>query len=306
MKRAGKNMASSLAGALLCVCFATAHASIAFAQEPAGQGPAEFAEIPGDIFGFTDAAGIDKVGSHGIGVTTDGTFGKRTGSYGELATKYSYGRVIAERTSLEVALFTAYHSIANVATSPIARNGLTFNGASFELAYQLVQRSANNPFAVKVAVEPRWSRIDGDGRNARAYGAEFKFIVDAPLPVISDRLFWAANIVLGIERARVAGTLLEATGSSLKFSTGLAYEINKSFFLGMEATYVRDYAGFIGAFSGHSLYLGPTILFKLSENATLSGTIAPQIAGKASGTPGRLDLDGGARYIARVKFGYSF
>lgn len=298
---------SSLAGrAVLCWVLAVSCLANARAAEPASPNPAEYADVPGDIFGFTDAAGVDKPGSHGVGVTTDGAFGKRTGSYGELATKYAYGRVIAERTSLEVALFTVYHSISNVATIPVAGNGMKFNGASFELAYQLVQRSASNPFAVKIAVEPRWSRIDGDGLNARAYGAEFKFIVDAPLPAVSDRLFWAANVVLGIERARVAGTFMEATSSSLKFSTGLAYEISKTFYLGVEATYLREYDDVIGRFAAHSIYLGPTILVKLSENATLSGTFAPQIAGKAAGTPGRLDLDGGARYIARVKLGYSF
>ena len=294
------------------ICLATVLAlatvtAAAAAGEPDADGEpgadSRLPDVPGGVFGFSDSAGVGDPGEQEFGVTIDGAFAKRNGSYTELSKKYVYERVIAPRTSVEVALFTVYHSIRNVTAIAIAGNGIKFNGAAFELAYQLVQRAAGNPFAVKLAVEPRWSRIDGDGRNAAAGGVELKLAIDAP---ITARLFWAANAQIEVERGRVAGMREWETESSIKLSTALAYAVSQSVFLGAELTYRREYEGFIGRFAGHSLFLGPTLRIKLTDKAALSATFAPQIAGKAAGAPGRLDLDGATRYIARLKFGLEF
>lgn len=285
----------------LAAGFVAASISMAAAQTvPPAQKPAD---VPGDIFGFTDAAGVDDQGKQGASVTTDGQFGKRSGSYLELASKYSFGRVLAPRTNVEVSLFSVWHSISNVTGIPINRSDMQFNGASVEIAYALMPRTVSNPFAVKIAFEPRWLRIDGTGRRAQAYQGEFKLAVDAP--IIVDKLFWAANAVLGIQRANIAATPAWQTVSSLKVSTALALAVAANIFLGAEATYVRNYNNVLGQFTGHAVFLGPTVMAKLGS-VTLSGTIAPQIAGKSKGVPGRIDLDNGARYISRFKLGFEF
>jgi hypothetical protein len=54
------------------------------------------------------------------------------------------------------------------------------------------------------------------------------------------------------------------------------------------------------------LFLGPTLYFKISEQAALNLTIAPQLGGKAKGGAGALDLDNYERAITRVKFSMDF
>ena len=293
----GSSSAQRLLVALLMILVG----NIAALAQPAAL--AKPAEVPGDIFGFTDATSVDEPGKKGAGLSFDGQFGKRDGSFSQIDAKYSFALVVAPRTSIEVAAFTVWHSISNVTTIPINRDALQFNGLAAEIAYLLVPRSLSNPFAIRVAIEPRWTRIDGAGSRAQAWQGELKLAVDAP--IIDGKLFWAANAVFGVQHAQIAPTAVWQTASSLKFSTALALALTEDVFIGAEATYVRSYNKLLGSFTGHSLFLGPTLMAKFG-NVTLSATIAPQIAGKAKNVPGRLDLDNGARYVSRLKFGYEF
>ncbi|MCC2096695.1 MAG: hypothetical protein KDJ29_07370, partial [Hyphomicrobiales bacterium] len=130
--------------------------------QSSGPAPAAVADVPGgSIFGFTSGADVGKVGDHGAGIELDGSFGSRGGSLKVLTQKYSYERVIAPNTSLEIGVFTAWHSVRNVPAEPINRNAFQFDGIGFELAHRLVERSAGNPFSVKIGIEPRWARLTG-------------------------------------------------------------------------------------------------------------------------------------------------
>lgn len=267
--------------------------------------PADSLDVPGDIFGFTDATGISPPGSHGVSVTIDGAFGKRDRSYRALEKKTAYERVLAQDFKVEVAFFTIWHSVNYPAGAGVDRNAVQFNGASFELAYLLVARTASNPFAVKLAVEPRWGRVDDDGRRAQSRAVEFKAGIDAP--IVPGRLFWAANAVLGINRAQMAGSSAWATGSSVKLSTAVAAALTQSVFLGLEASYVASFDKVLGKLQGQALFLGPGILVKVNEKVALSAVLAFQVAGRAKATPGRnLDLENASRIIGRLKLGIEF
>lgn len=291
--------AARLLPAALCAAAISSSAALA-------QAPIEPAAIPGgDIFGFTSASGVGEVGEHGIGVEFDGAIGKRGGRYRVFSEKFGYERVIAPDTTFGVGLFTAYHSIRNVPAEPIDRNGFQFDGLSFELGHRFVAPSATNPFGFKMAIEPRWARLTGGGRHTNAYGAELKFITDAV--VVPDTLFWAGNLVLDAGSERDPDIRADwSTGSGAKLSTALAYQVQPGFLIGVEATYLRAYDDFFGRFAGDAVFLGPTIFYKLSDNAALNATIAPQIAGNANGAPGRLDLDNFERMVTRVKFSMDF
>ena len=69
-----------------------------------------------------------------------------------------------------------------------------FEGLSTEVQYRLIERSASNPFAFAVAVEPFRSWIDfATGQRADSYGAAFKLLADAV--VVPDKVFWAVNAI---------------------------------------------------------------------------------------------------------------
>src|SRR6185295_20349876 len=151
-------------------------------------------EVPGDdIFGFTAPTDIGNPGDTGFANEIDGRFGKRSGSYSAWFSKYEFSRTLSEDWWIAGSFFGAYHHSRNV--PDIADiNKLAFLGLSFEIERRIFRRSAGNPFAVSVSVEPAWARIDGTtGQPSNAYGAAFKFFIDAV--VVPDKLFWAANLI---------------------------------------------------------------------------------------------------------------
>ena len=95
-------------------------------------------------------------------------------------------------------------------------------------------------------------------------------------------------------------------GSGVKLSSALTYQIQPAFLVGFEATYLHAFDGLFGRSVGHALFLGPTLYFKISEQAALNLTVAPQLGGKAKGGAGALDLDNYERAITRVKFSMDF
>jgi hypothetical protein len=87
----------------------------------------------------------------------------------------------------------------------------------------------------------------------------------------------------------------------------LAYQVSERVFIGVEARYLTAFAGaFLNDFSGHALFAGPNLLVKLSDTADLNIAWTPQIAGRATGVPARLDLDNFERHQLRVKLAVSF
>jgi hypothetical protein len=276
----------------------------AFADDKAKGVP----QVPdGAIFGFTGTTGVGAPGDQSGSLEIDGNFGKRDGRYHNLAQKFSFEHTLAHNWSLETAFFTAWHGVRNVTSLPINRSMFQFDGAGFELAHRLIERSAGNPFALKIAVEPRWARLDDGGRRAQSFGGELKFITDAV--IVPDALFWAGNLVFGYENARnpdITGKW--QTSSSIKVSQALTYQLAENFMFGAEATYLASFDGpAFNTFSGQAIFLGPTVYWKVSEKVALNATIAPQIAGRNTATPGqKFDLDNQARMMTRFKLSVEF
>ncbi|MBM3609825.1 MAG: hypothetical protein FJX29_15510 [Alphaproteobacteria bacterium] len=282
-------------------------ASAALAKDgPAGSEKPSFPEVAGgDIFGFTAPTDTGDPGSHGAGLEIDGAFGKRGGRYNVLTQKWAYERVVAENWSMGFAMFTAFHSLRNV-PGMINRSAFAFDGLGFEIGHRLVERSATNPFAFKIAIEPRWGRLDDGGRHANSFGAELKFLTDAV--VVPGRLYWAMNVVLASGTGQDPDTRRYAPSSEIKVSNALTMQISPSLLMGVEATYLAAFDG--GAFNshtGHAVFLGPTIFWKVADKVSLNATIAPQIAGRANGAAGlRHDLDNYTRLMTRFKLSVEF
>jgi hypothetical protein len=261
-----------------------------------------FPEVPGDdIFGFTAATDTGEKGDFGFANELNGFRGKRDGHYQVFSNKLEWSYTPFENWWFAASGFIARHNIHDVLGAHNADGASTipdihatqFEGLSAEVQYRFLKRSAGNPLALAVAAEPFRSRIDlATGQPAKAYGAAFKLLADAV--IIPDRLFWAANVIWVPVRSQDPADLntwLSTSGSSLQ--TALTLQLTKDVFVGAE---VRQLAAYDGSFFdqrvGYAYYLGPTFLWKISEQVAFNATWQPQIAGRSIDNPTlRYDLD---------------
>lgn len=305
--RAFVRPAALLAASLLLASAAHAADLKGRAAEPAAP-DAGLLSVPGDdIFGFTSATDVGSVGDTGMALENDGRFGKRDGRYRVLTQKLEFSRTFAQNWSGAVSVFGDARSIRNVGLFPVDRSGYQFDGLSFEIRHRLIERSAVQPFALTLAVEPRWGRVDGgSGLRAESLGVEGKLQIDA---AINERLFWAMNLNLATGRQQDPLDRSQwAASSGTAVSTALAYAlVDDKVYMGAELRWLQGWdRAFFGSLTGHAVYLGPTLLVKPADNLALNVTFQPQIAGKATGVPGRLDLDNFERSTFRAKLAVAF
>lgn len=262
-------------------------------------------EIPGDIFGFTSATDTGAVGDKGVGLENDVLFGARTGRYAVLTQKLELGYTFADNWSIAGSVFGAFHRIRNVPSIPENVSAYRFDGVSFELRHRILERTATQPFAITLAAEPRWARVNGDGARADQVGVEAKFQVDAP---ITDRLFWAmnANFATAGEQDEARGRW--SSSSATAVSTALAYSLaDGKVFVGAEVRWLQGYdSTFFGRRTEYAVFIGPTLQASLAENVSFNVTLQPQIAGRVSDTPRNEDLDPFDRSLFRAKLAIAF
>jgi hypothetical protein len=268
----------------------------------------EVAQVPGDnIFGFTSPTDVGKPGDIGFANENDGRFGKRQGTYGAVNTKYEFSRTVADGWWIAGSLFGAYYHIHDV-TGLVDVNHFDFDGLSFEIEHRIVDRSAGQPFAVSISVEPRWGRLDiVAGLPSNSYTAVLKLFVDAP--ILPDKLYWAANMIWASQRAQDPNNpsqLLDSSATLL--STALTYQISAQLFAGVEVRYFSVFNGaWLNSNIGNALYAGPTMLWKINEKVAINTTFQPQIAGHSTANPNlNLDLDNFERAQFRAKLSIGF
>ena len=270
---------------------------------------AEAPGVPGDdIFGFTNVTDPGNPGDLQVFNENDGRLGKRDGSYSALNQKLAVGYTFAQNWWFGFGVFSALNKMSGVTGLGDTNHG-KFDGASVELLHRVVERSASNPFAVTVSVEPRWGRVDGvSGQSAESFASTFKLFVDAP--VVADKLFWGANIQLNVQNSQdPTNTSQWLPSSQVALSTALAWQpASPNFFLGVEARYFVVSDNFTFSHDiGHALYLGPTLLWKPTDKLAFNVTYQPQVYGRAAANPGlRLDLDNFERAQFRAKLNVAF
>jgi len=91
-------------------------------------------------------------------------------------------------------------------------------------------------------------------------------------------------------------------------STAIAYQWSPKFFLGAEARYLASFSAILPTQEdGHAVYVGPTLLWKVTETVAFNTTFQPQIAGRSTGNPQRrLDLDNFEKAQFRAKLSIAF
>ncbi len=95
--------------------------------------------------------------------------------------------------------------------------------------------------------------------------------------------------------------------SALAASAALSGRLSERVFVSGELRYERAYDGMgLDWFAGHGLFAGPAIYIKLSEQAWMSALWNAQIAGRASGEAGSLDLTNFERHLVKMRLGIAF
>lgn len=284
------------------VAFASIFVALAF------EASADVPDVPGDdIFGFTTPTDVGNPGDTGFANENDGRAGKRTGSYRALNAKYELGHTFAPDWWVGTSLFAAHNFSHNV-PGLAEVNRVAFDGFSFEIEHRIVKRSQSNPVAVAVSLEPRLALADGiSGLRSHAINAAFKLFIDAV--VIPDKLYWASNVVWTPQTAEDPKDRRQwLSSSSVVVSTAIAYQVSPKFFVGAEVHYHGSHSTIFPMREvGHAVYVGPTMLWKITDKVAFNTTLQPQVAGRSTANPGlRLDLDNFEKAQFRAKVVVAF
>lgn len=256
------------------------------------------------VFGFTTGSDIGPPGHKHLIVTNDLALGKRAGSYaaGEHAIEYAFTPWKDFHIGISGGLSS--HAIAGVPGFDDRRQ-YTFDHVAVEFRQRLMDRKTS-PFGLTFVIEPHWGRVD-EASGERVNKTEVEFTLAADKELIADRLFVAFNAFYTPELARSLATGETERSSAAGVSFAVMQRVLPQLYAGAELRYARAYDGLaLGQFAGQAVFLGPMLYTKLAPNLALIAAWSSQIAGRAVGAPGPLDLDNFERHRARLKMVVDF
>ena len=294
--------------------------SAAFADSPPGNAP-QIAEPPpppegavatipgGDLFGFTTPTDLGEPGENGLFLENQGAFGKRDGIYGLIDTKLELSRTPVADWWVAGSVFGEWRNVENVSIAPVDKSQFAFDGLSFEIEHRILERSATNPLAVSVSVEPRWGLVDPAwGERSEFKLVELKMFADAV--VIPDQLYWGGNLNWAFgSQVDPERTGHHVESAVTNISTALTWQATPHVFLGAEAKYLAAFhrIGFWDDLDGSALFLGPTAMVKFTDKVALTLAFEPQVFGHAIGAASPIhDLDDFTRSIFRAGLAAQF
>jgi hypothetical protein len=256
------------------------------------------------IFGFTEGTDIGNVGDKEVEKETNAGFGKRMGRYAATSTLLDFKYVPLPGVLISPGLLLSYHGISGV-PGPDDRQQIGFQGLSFEVKYQLLDRN-HAPFGLTLFAQPRWTRIDeASGERASQFSSEFTLALDKE--ILPGRLFGAINLIYAPEISRSHETREQERGSGLGVSAALAAQVLSGVLIGAEARYLRTHEGLVpGLLKGEALFVGPTLYTRLSPDTFMSIAWNAQVYGHVASEPGRLDLTNFERNRVRFRLGLEF
>lgn len=257
------------------------------------------------LFGFTDGADIGNEGEKAIEYETTGSFTKRGGRYAAIEHELAFEHVLTQNFAYELSAHGLTHSIGGVEGFD-DRNTSQFSGASAKLRYLIIGRGPGSPIGLTVSAEPEWARIDdADGTRTRSYSSTFKLVADTEL--IANRLYAALNLIYEPGTAKGVDADSWERTSSAGVAFGLTYRVTPTFALGIGADYERAYDGLVfQAFSGHALFVGPTMQINFTRKILLAAAFSEQVAGHAVDDPRSLDLTNFTKYRGNLKLEFEF
>ncbi len=251
------------------------------------------------LFGFTMGSDIDPPGARHLIAVFDGSFTRRTGTYGALSQHLEYAFTPWRDFHVGIGAAFAAHAIAGV-DGMDNRHRAGFEGFSLELRRRLLDR-ATAPFGLTLTAEPHWARID-ETSSERASKVAVEFTLAADRELIKDRLFGALNLVYEPEWVRLTASGATERSSTLGISAALMARLAPSVFAGGEVRYLRKYDDVApGSFAGEALFFGPILAVNVNATLSLVAAYSTQVAGREAGGAGALDLENFERHRARLK-----
>jgi opacity protein-like surface antigen len=256
------------------------------------------------LFAFNVGTDMDEPGSKEIDAAVNGRFSRRAGTYSAVESELSFQYQATRNLQVELEASGTFHHIKDVPDMD-DRSSAAFGGLSIGLSYRLLDR-AKYGFGLAVSAAPYWTRVDDDsGEPVNGFGSEF--VVASDIELIPQLLVGVVNVSYEPEasKSRIDGTW--SRQNTIGFSGGLMVKLRDNVFAGLEARYMRRYDSVdFSAFAGQAFYLGPTVSINLSEHTWVTVGWSAQVAGRANGEDGALDLTNFEHHQARLAFGVSF
>ncbi len=250
-----------------------------------------------NLFGFLEGADVGEQGDRSLEFETTGSFGRQQGVYNSIEQEIIFEPTLTDSLGVEFGAHVLGQDIHGVPGLPDFA-GVNFMGASVELRYVVMHRTADLPIQVTVTAEPEYNSIADAGQQAADFSTAFRAIAD----VISmdQRLYGAVNLVYEPDGSRFPGQPRQNT-ALLSASAALSYRTTPALMFGAEADYDRAYGGLVPrGFEGQAFYLGPTFHYQINEKIDLSAAFLAQ-------TPfGRLDFDEFPRQLAKLRLEVEF
>ncbi|KMO33936.1 hypothetical protein VQ03_24105 [Methylobacterium tarhaniae] len=263
---------------------------------------------PGDIdsehlFGFTEGSDLGVPGEAELEWETTGRLGKRLGRF--LAVDSGLALKMPLTGDFRLAPGVTFNAYDIGSPGDPVRTTGGFNGGFLETRLRLLDRR-ESPFGLTLSIVPAYGTVDGgSGVGARSFGTDVALLADREL--IPGTLVAAVNLGFAFSTTRLPARDERVLGSGIEVAGALAYQVRPGLFVGAEARYARTYEGLaLDRLAGQAAYLGPTLYTTLSPQAWASFTWSFQVAGRASGEPGPLDLSGFDRHQMRLRVGYNF
>jgi len=256
------------------------------------------------IFGFTTGSGIGLEGEKEFTVDTIGRFGKRDGHYAATESKYEFEFTPTQFIQIEFGALGSTHNIGGV-TDLDDKRQVAATGAFAELRYLALERTANNPLAVTLAVEPT-VRLTDETTGGRVRNYEFETTVNADIELMKNQLFAGFNLLYEPE---VTWTPMGDVQREAKFggSAALSLRVASNVTVGGEVWYLRHYdAANLTAFTGDAVMLGPTLFIRFTPKMFMTAAWCAQVWGREIGNPVSLNLAEFQRHRARLKFAWEF
>lgn len=254
--------------------------------------------IPTDAFGFTTGSDVADKGSFSPSLTYFGTFGIRGGRFashlGQL--QGSYG--LAPCLEVGPYLLGGY-SDASIGGFDVDARGW---GAGVETKYKILGRDVHG-IGLTVVIDPSVNRTDPSfGGPFTGYNTGFRIFADKTL--VPGKLYAALNLSHDMSWT---GPSPYARSSTFSVGGSLAYQVVEGIYLSGEVRHQRRYndLGF-GNEAGQATFAGPGVYWQATKQLALSAAYNVQIAGKAKGQPGDLDLVNFSQHLVKVKAAYSF
>ncbi|MGX5737031.1 hypothetical protein [Bosea thiooxidans] len=294
----------ALAFALLASCSTAVAADLPSRKgAPAAPAPVvsactESEGIPTDAFGFTTGSDVADVGSFGPSLTYGGAFGTRVGtSNGHgLTLQGSYGLFPCFEIGPYVLGGLTHASAGGISADERAY------GAGVEMKYKLLGRDMHG-LGLTLVIDPSATRVDPDGAGRfTSYNTGIRLFADKTL--IPNTLYAALNLSQDLTWT---GPSPYARSSTFTVAGSLAWQVREGLYLSGEVRHMHAHndLGF-GNEAGYATYVGPGVFWQATKQLAISAAYNVQVAGKAKGEPGDLDLTNFSRHLVKVKLGYSF